>query len=119
MDESLSQNGSSQNNGNRGSSTQSGDKISDDNNGKSNATQYTIPGILHFIEHEWTRFELERSQWDVDRAELQVSFSFLSTFLQKSSCIIKNIQQDKIKSMFSPTMFSCTVCLQTNYLTIF
>ena len=76
MDESLSQNGSSQNNGNRGSSTQSGDKISDDNNGKSNATQYTIPGILHFIEHEWTRFELERSQWDVDRAELQVSFLF-------------------------------------------
>lgn len=35
--------------------------------------QYTIPGILHFIQHEWSRFELERSQWDVDRAELQVS----------------------------------------------
>lgn len=37
--------------------------------------QYTIPGILHFIQHEWSRFELERSQWDVDRAELQVSKS--------------------------------------------
>lgn len=34
--------------------------------------QYTIPGILHFIQHEWSRFEIERSQWDVDRAELQV-----------------------------------------------
>lgn len=37
-------------------------------------TQYSIPGILHFIQHEWARFELERSQWEVDRAELQVCF---------------------------------------------
>ncbi|GAB0091426.1 Striatin domain-containing protein [Sergentomyia squamirostris] len=34
---------------------------------------YSIPGILHFIQHEWARFEHERSQWDVDRAELQNS----------------------------------------------
>lgn len=34
--------------------------------------QYSIPGILHFIQHEWARFELERSQWEVDKAELQV-----------------------------------------------
>ena len=38
--------------------------------------QYSIPGILHFIQHEWARFELERSQWEVDRAELQVSIRF-------------------------------------------
>lgn len=42
-------------------------------NSQQAAPQYTIPGILHFIQHEWSRFELERSQWDVDRAELQVS----------------------------------------------
>lgn len=41
-----------------------------DDNPKSH---YSIPGILHFIQHEWARFELERSQWEVDRAELQVS----------------------------------------------
>ncbi|XP_075153717.1 connector of kinase to AP-1 isoform X4 [Haematobia irritans] len=39
--------------------------------------QYTIPGILHFIQHEWSRFELERSQWDVDRAELQARIAML------------------------------------------
>ncbi|ENN78799.1 hypothetical protein YQE_04736, partial [Dendroctonus ponderosae] len=33
--------------------------------------QYSIPGVLHFIQHEWAKFELERSQWEVDRAELQ------------------------------------------------
>lgn len=45
----------------------------DDGNGSNPSnTQYSIPGILHFLQHEWARFELERSQWDVDRAELQV-----------------------------------------------
>lgn len=38
---------------------------------------YSIPGILHFIQHEWVRFEHERSQWDVDRAELQARISIL------------------------------------------
>lgn len=33
---------------------------------------YSIPGILHFIQHEWAHFELERSQWELDRAEFQV-----------------------------------------------
>lgn len=40
----------------------------------SQRSQYSIPGILHFIQHEWARFELERSQWEVDRAELQVKY---------------------------------------------
>ncbi len=35
-------------------------------------TNYTIPGILHFIKHEWSRFEKEKSMWEVERAELQV-----------------------------------------------
>ena len=33
---------------------------------------YSIPGILHFIQHEWTRFEMDRAHWEVERAELQV-----------------------------------------------
>nr|CAD7202797.1 unnamed protein product [Timema douglasi] len=36
--------------------------------------QYSIPGILHFIQHEWARFEMDRSQWEVDRAELQIDY---------------------------------------------
>lgn len=34
---------------------------------------YTVPGILHYLQHEWNRFEIERQQWDTERAELQVS----------------------------------------------
>ncbi|XP_066981593.1 striatin-3 isoform X3 [Macrobrachium rosenbergii] len=40
--------------------------------------QYSIPGILHFIQHEWARFEMERSQWDLERAELQAKIAFLN-----------------------------------------
>jgi hypothetical protein len=38
---------------------------------------YTVPGILHFLQHEWTRFEIERQQWETERAELQVKTSKL------------------------------------------
>ena len=34
---------------------------------------YTVPGILHYLQHEWTRFEVERQQWETERAEFQVT----------------------------------------------
>ena len=46
---------------------------------KEQTPQYTMPGVLHFLQHEWARFELERSQWELDRAEYQV-MSLLTTF---------------------------------------
>ncbi|KAG8449609.1 hypothetical protein GDO86_016305 [Hymenochirus boettgeri] len=39
--------------------------------------QYTIPGILHYIQHEWARFEMERAHWEVEKAELQARIAFL------------------------------------------
>jgi hypothetical protein len=33
---------------------------------------YTIPGILHYLQHEWARFDYDRQQWEADRAELLV-----------------------------------------------
>lgn len=38
---------------------------------------YTMPGILHFIQHEWSRFEMERAQWEVEKAELKARIGFL------------------------------------------
>lgn len=35
-------------------------------------SNYTIPGILHFIKHEWSRFEKDKASWEVERAELNV-----------------------------------------------
>uniref|UniRef100_A0A674BYH8 Striatin n=1 Tax=Salmo trutta TaxID=8032 RepID=A0A674BYH8_SALTR len=38
---------------------------------------YSIPGILHFLQHEWARFEVEKLQWELQRAELQAQIAFL------------------------------------------
>lgn len=35
------------------------------------SANYTIPGILNFVKHEWTRFERERTNWEVEKSELQ------------------------------------------------
>ncbi|KAJ8248013.1 hypothetical protein GJAV_G00237170 [Gymnothorax javanicus] len=45
--------------------------------GEAARAQYSIPGILHFLQHEWARFEVERAQWDVEKAELQAQIAFL------------------------------------------
>ena len=45
-------------------------------NGVPSRAAYTIPGILHFVQHEWARFEMERAHWEVERAELQVEYFY-------------------------------------------
>ncbi|VVC40792.1 Hypothetical protein CINCED_3A006521 [Cinara cedri] len=45
--------------------------------GVNNKVKYTMPGVLHFIQHEWSNFELERSHWEIDKAELQSRIAFL------------------------------------------
>ncbi|XP_032409960.1 striatin isoform X4 [Xiphophorus hellerii] len=51
--------------------------LPDGDTGEAARAQYSIPGILHFLQHEWARFEVERAQWEVERAELQAQIAFL------------------------------------------
>jgi len=60
--------------GQQGGQQQQMNKALEENNVRN---QYSIPGILHFIQHEWARFEMERSQWEVEKAELQARIAFL------------------------------------------
>ena len=46
---------------------------------------YTIPGILNFIKHEWTRFEKERANWDAEKTELQVR----TTVIKREKIIVQ------------------------------
>jgi len=48
--------------------------VSSQNQESDSSIKYTIPGILHFIQHEWARFEMDRAHWDVEKAELQVIY---------------------------------------------
>uniref|UniRef100_A0A803TYS4 Striatin 3 n=1 Tax=Anolis carolinensis TaxID=28377 RepID=A0A803TYS4_ANOCA len=35
---------------------------------------YTIPGILHYIQHEWARFEMERAHWGGGEGRARIAF---------------------------------------------
>ncbi|KAL7980729.1 hypothetical protein Chor_001883 [Crotalus horridus] len=47
------------------------------NTAGSGGPELSLPGILHFIQHEWARFEAEKSRWEAERAELQAQVAFL------------------------------------------
>ncbi|XP_061536169.1 striatin-like isoform X1 [Phycodurus eques] len=51
--------------------------LSGGGDGEAARAQYSIPGILHFLQHEWTRYEVDRAQWDLERSELQAQIAFL------------------------------------------
>ncbi|TPX57969.1 hypothetical protein PhCBS80983_g03447 [Powellomyces hirtus] len=40
-------------------------------------TSYTLPGVLHFLQVEWRRFERERNEWEIERADLKARVAFL------------------------------------------
>ncbi|ESO96474.1 hypothetical protein LOTGIDRAFT_231798 [Lottia gigantea] len=52
-----------------------------------------MPGILHFLQTEWARFEMERSQWEVERAELQAKIAFLQGERKGQ----ENLKQDLVR----------------------
>lgn len=36
------------------------------------SVEYSLPGILHYLQAEWRKFEREKNEWAIERAELQV-----------------------------------------------
>jgi len=38
---------------------------------------YTITGILHYLQYEWHRFEVERQEWEVEKAEMSARIALL------------------------------------------
>ncbi|KAG1527220.1 hypothetical protein G6F52_001726 [Rhizopus delemar] len=41
------------------------------------ALEYTLPGILHYLQTEWRRFEREKNEWTIERAELKARIALL------------------------------------------
>lgn len=62
---------------------------------------YSMPGILHFIQHEWARFELERSQWELDRAEFQVIRIVLMVIFQLLIAVLDNFSITIVHIIFN------------------
>lgn len=42
-----------------------------------NQPPYSVPGILHYLQYEWHRFEMERQEWEVEKAELAARIALL------------------------------------------
>lgn len=43
--------------------------------GSNGQPDYTLAGILHFLQTEWRRYERDRNEWEIERAEMRVSCS--------------------------------------------
>ncbi|CEP14043.1 hypothetical protein [Parasitella parasitica] len=41
------------------------------------STEYTLPGVLHFLQAEWRKFEREKNEWMIERAELKARIALL------------------------------------------
>ncbi|KAJ8662327.1 hypothetical protein O0I10_002021 [Lichtheimia ornata] len=39
--------------------------------------EYTLPGVLHYLQAEWRRFERERNEWAIERSELKAHIALL------------------------------------------
>ena len=40
-------------------------------------SQYSLPGTLHFLQTEWRRFERERNEWDIEKADMKVKMKLM------------------------------------------
>jgi hypothetical protein len=43
-------------------------------------TNYTLPGVLFFLQSSWRKAERERTSWEMERAELKVLFDAFRDF---------------------------------------
>lgn len=49
------------------------------------AVGLSLPGILHFIQYEWGRFQAEKCRWEAERDELRVTALFMFSPLGASA----------------------------------
>lgn len=41
-----------------------------------NGQDVTLSSVLHFLQSEWRRYERDRNEWEIERAEMRVSLTF-------------------------------------------
>ena len=51
------------------------------------SVEYSLPGVLHYLQAEWRKFEREKNEWAIERAEFQVKSFNLCTIQRKFNCL--------------------------------
>jgi striatin 1/3/4 len=46
-----------------------------------NGQDFTLSSVLHYLQTEWRRYERDRNEWEIERAEMRVCISFLLSSL--------------------------------------
>lgn len=52
-----------------------------------NGQDFTLSSVLHFLQTEWRRYERDRNEWEIERAEMRVCFISTLIFPSPSSQI--------------------------------
>ena len=74
-----------------------------------NGQDVTLSSVLHFLQSEWRRYERDRNEWEIERAEMRVSFMLATT---KSSPMTFHRLESPYSRVRSDllTMSSSTLC---------
>jgi len=38
---------------------------------------YSFPGVLHYLQMEWRKFEKEKTEWEIEKTDLKVISTFV------------------------------------------
>ncbi|CAO3644735.1 unnamed protein product [Cunninghamella blakesleeana] len=61
--------------------------------GETTNMDYSLPGVLHYLQAEWRRFERERNEWTIERAELKAHIALLEGERRG----VENLKMDLVK----------------------
>ncbi|KAK6534364.1 hypothetical protein TWF281_005687 [Arthrobotrys megalospora] len=61
--------------------------------GQPTGTEYTLQGVMRFLQTEWHRHERERNQWEIERAEMRARIAKL----EGENSAAKRLQQGYLK----------------------
>ena len=66
-----------------------------------NPQDLSLAGVLHFLQTEWRRYERERNEWEIERAEMRVRFSKQPGFFLKRSSSRPELPSSKASDALS------------------
>lgn len=53
---------------------------------------FTLSSVLHFLQTEWRRYERDRNEWEIERAEMRVRFRLTTVIGICTFCLMLNLE---------------------------
>lgn len=83
---------------------------------------FTLSSVLHFLQTEWRRYERDRNEWEIERAEMRVCilnvlYSFPHRVLNMS-CALRLVLLCSRGNAGRLTMSSSTLCVESKCLSM-